>query len=98
MNEHPAVNTIQVRLPAPLRSLSGNCTYVDVEANSLAGMIDALEARFPGMKAQLCESGGTFRRCLRFVINDEDLCLREKNEDELHPGDEVTILSAIACG
>jgi molybdopterin synthase sulfur carrier subunit len=44
-----------VFIPPQLRDLTDGTTQVSVEAQSVRQAIDALEARFPGIKARLCQ-------------------------------------------
>lgn len=45
----------RVFIPPPLRRLTGGCTEVDVTGGTLRGVMDQLEARFPGVRDRLCE-------------------------------------------
>lgn len=44
-------------VPAPLKSLTGGQTRLEVEATTLGEAIDRLDERFPGLKARLVEDG-----------------------------------------
>lgn len=44
-----------VFIPPQLRDLTGGMAQVSVEAQSVRQAIDALEGRFPGVKARLCK-------------------------------------------
>ena len=47
----------RVFIPPLLKSLTGGEIAVDVDVGSVRQVIDALDARFPGVAARLCEDG-----------------------------------------
>jgi molybdopterin synthase sulfur carrier subunit len=47
----------RVFIPAQWRDLSGGVVEVELPGSTLGEVVDALEARFPGMAARLCEDG-----------------------------------------
>lgn len=47
-----------VFLPSQLRDLTDGVTQIDVEAESLRQVIAALEDRFAGIQARLCDEDG----------------------------------------
>ena len=89
---------IQVQIPAPLRPLTGGVDQVQVEAASVGALVDALEARHPGMQARLLDSAGNLRSYVRVFVNDEDVRFLQGKQTELKPGDRVSIVPAIAGG
>ena len=48
----------RIFIPPLLRTLTGDVHEVDVEATSVRQAIDALEARFPGVRSRLCDGDG----------------------------------------
>lgn len=89
---------IQVQIPAPLRPLSGGADQVEVEAANVAALVDALEARHPGMQARLLDAAGNLRSYVRVFVNDEDVRFLQGKQTELKAGDRVSIVPAIAGG
>jgi sulfur-carrier protein len=47
----------RVFIPAQWRDLTGGIAEVEVEGSSLEQVVDALEARFPGVIERLCDDG-----------------------------------------
>jgi len=88
---------VKVRIPSPLRPLTGGKAEVEVEARSVAEMIEALEASFPGMRDRLTE-GGKLRRSVNVFVNGEDIRFLQEEETPLKDGDEVSIIPAVAGG
>ncbi len=90
--------SVTVRIPTPLRKLTGGADEVQVEAATIAEMIDQLEAAHAGLKARLCDENGEIRRFVNVYVNDEDVRFLDGSETKLKDGDEVSIVPAIAGG
>lgn len=90
--------SVIVRIPTPLQKLTGNQSAVEVEATSIAEMIEELESQCEGFKERLCDESGNLRRFVNLYVNDEDIRFLQNEETELKEGDEVSIIPAIAGG
>lgn len=89
---------VQVRIPTPLRSLTNDAEVVEVEASTIGGAIEALQARFPGIKERLVDEAGEVRRFVNVYVNEEDIRFLQNQDSPLKDGDEVSIIPAIAGG
>ena len=89
---------IKVRIPTPLRPLTKGQGEVDTQAQSIAEMIDTLNASHPGIKDRLCDGTGELRRFVNIYVNEEDIRFLKGKETSLKDGDEVSIVPAIAGG
>ncbi len=89
---------VQVLIPTPLQKFTGNEASVELEAASVAELVEALEARFPGIRARLCDDGGKLRRFLNIYVNSEDIRFLDNETTALSDGDEVSIVPAVAGG
>lgn len=90
--------SVTVRIPTPLRRLTGGADEVSVRAGDVGELIDALEAAHPGMKARLCDEAGEIRRFVNIYVNDEDVRFLQGKATALKDGDQVSIVPAIAGG
>lgn len=88
---------ITVRIPTPLRSLTGGADEVGAEGATVGALIDNLESQFPGIKDRLCDDKGV-RRFVNIYANDEDIRFLDDLETALSDGDSVQIVPAIAGG
>lgn len=88
---------INVRIPTPLRTLTGGADEVQVEGKTVGEVIDQLEAKYPGMKDRLCDEKGV-RRFVNVYANEEDIRFLDNLQTELKEGDSVSIVPAIAGG
>lgn len=89
---------VQVRIPTPLRNLTNDAEVVEVEAATIGGAIEALQARFPGIKERLVDEAGEVRRFVNVYVNEEDIRFLQNQDSPLKDGDEVSIIPAIAGG
>jgi len=46
---------IKVRIPTPLRKLTGGQGEVSLEGDNISAIIECLEATYPGIKERLCD-------------------------------------------
>ena len=90
---------IKVRIPTPLRKLTKDQEVVEVDScDNVGQLIDSLEKSFPGIKERLCDEKGEVRRFINVYLNDEDIRFLKNRETPLKPGDEISIVPAIAGG
>ncbi len=90
--------TVTVRIPTPLRKLTGGADEVSIEGATIGAMIDNLEAAHAGLKERLCDENGEIRRFVNVYLNDEDVRFLNGRDTELKDGDEISIVPAIAGG
>ena len=88
---------VTVRIPTPLRTLTGGQDEVSADGGTVAEVIESLEANHPGMKDRLCDDKGV-RRFVNIYHNDEDIRFLDNLETELKEGDTLSIVPAIAGG
>jgi len=88
---------ITVRIPTPLRSLTGGNEQVEVSGATLREVIDALEKQAPGIKDRLLDEKGV-RRFINIYVGDEDSRFLDGLETKLTSGTEISIVPAIAGG
>ena len=89
---------VSVRIPTPLRKLSGDREELDIDASTVSELIEKLESECPGMKSRLCDESGEVRRFINLYVNDEDIRFLEGVSTKLNDGDVVSIIPAIAGG
>ena len=90
--------SVTVRIPTPLRRLTQNLAEVETEGANIEGIIDNLEASYPGMKERLCDEGGNIRRFVNIYLNDEDIRFLDGKATPVTDGAEISIIPAIAGG
>ena len=90
--------SVLVKIPTPLRGLTGEKESVDGQGASLQELVDGLDASFPGMKLRLCDETGALRRFINVYINGEDVRFLDGLSTPINQGDEVSIVPAVAGG
>ena len=88
---------ITVRIPTPLRTLTGGADEVAIEGATVGELIDNLEKKHPGLKERLCDDKGV-RRFVNIYANEEDIRFLDNLATKLKEGDSVSIVPAIAGG
>ncbi len=86
-----------VRIPAALRTLTGGADEVKAAGGTVGDVIDDLDKRHPGMKDRLVDAKGV-RRFINIYVGEEDVRFTGGLGTELKPGDQVSIIPAIAGG
>ncbi|MDB4969733.1 MAG: thiamine S protein [Myxococcales bacterium] len=87
-----------VRIPTPLRKLTGGSEEVTVAGKSVGELIGELEKQYPGIKERICDEAGAVRRFVNIFVKDEDIRFLQNLETPLGEKDEVSIVPAIAGG
>ena len=90
--------SVLVRIPTPLRRLTGGQDKVSIEGHNLNEVITTLEAEFPGIKARICDDQGELRNFVNVYINGEDVRFMDGVETLTNAGDEISIVPAVAGG
>lgn len=88
---------VTVRIPTPLRTLTGGQDEVSAAGATVRAVIDDLERSYPGLRDRLCDDKGV-RRFVNIYANDEDIRFLENLDTSLEDGDSVQIVPAIAGG
>jgi sulfur-carrier protein len=94
-DEAPHAPTVVVTLPAPLvRLFPGSVRQVELSAATVGAALDALDARWPGMRDRICDSTPRIRRHINVFVAGERATLKTK----LAPGAEMVVMTAISGG
>jgi sulfur-carrier protein len=88
---------ITVRIPTPLRTLTGGHDEVQATGATVGDVIAELERRYPGVRDRLLDDKGV-RRFVNIYVGEEDIRFLEGLGTELKAGDQISIVPAIAGG
>ena len=89
---------VTVRIPTPLRRMTGGADKVELEVADLSQMIDTLESDYPGFKERLLDEEGELRYFVNIYVNGEDIRFDQGLRTAIKSGDEVSIVPAVAGG
>ena len=87
-----------VRIPTPLRKLTGGQEEVKAQGGTISAIIGNLETQFPGLKDRICDDQGKMRRFVNIFKNDEDIRFLQNLDTPVADADELSIVPAIAGG
>ena len=87
----------KVRIPTPLRTLTGGADEVAATGATLAEVIEDLEKLHPGIRDRLLDEKGV-RRFINIYVGEEDVRFLEGLKTQLKTGDQISIVPAIAGG
>jgi molybdopterin synthase sulfur carrier subunit len=92
------MDTIKVRIPAALRSQTNGEGEAELTADSIRSAVDALDAKYPGIRGRICDDSGELRRFVNIYVNGEDVRFLQGLGTPIKTGDEVSIIPAVAGG
>jgi molybdopterin converting factor small subunit len=82
-----------------LRRLTHEQELVEIHASTVAGAIDALHARFNGIRDRIMDNKtGHIRGSVLVFVNEEDIRFLQNEQTPLKDGDEISIVPAFAGG
>ena len=90
--------SVMVRIPTPLRRLTGGQDRASVEGDTLSAVVASLEEQFPGIKARLCDDEGNLRNFVNVYVNGEDVRFLDGLDTATSAGDEISVVPAVAGG
>ena len=89
---------ITVRIPTPLRKITGDKPEVSANGKSVQEVLSSLGKTYPELAARLFDEAGKLRRYVNFYVNDEDIRDLKGPDTAMKDGDTLSIMPAIAGG
>ena len=86
-----------VRIPTPLRTLTGGKDEVEASGATIAELVENLESKHPGIRDRLLDEKGV-RRFINIFVGDEDIRFLDGLKTELKGNEQISIVPAIAGG
>ncbi len=90
--------SINVRIPSPLRNYTNGADVVQADGASVGEILNGLKAKAAGIETRLFKAPGQLNRFVNIYLNDEDIRFLKNLETPVKPGDEISIVPAIAGG
>ena len=90
--------SVTVRIPTPLRNLTGGASEVVVEPGSLNDVIKGLEVAHPGVAERVLDETGALRRFVNVYVGDDDVRFLDGLDTAVPDGSSVSIIPAVAGG
>ena len=86
---------MDVRIPTPLRSYTGEQSRVAAEGATVAEVLDDLDRQFPGLRFRVVDEQGRLRKHMKVFLGDESV---RDLSTPVSPGTEVTLMQALSGG
>ena len=90
--------SIKVRIPLTLRRLTGEQEVIEIKAATVADAVDAMHARYNGVRDRIMDKTGHIRGSVLVFVNEEDIRFLQNESTPLKDGDEISIVPAFAGG
>jgi adenylyltransferase/sulfurtransferase len=89
---------VSVYIPSPFRRLTQNREYVSVEGGTVAEVLDALNARYPGFEMLVYDRERAIPAHINIYVNNQEIHELGGTATELHDGDQLAVIPAVAGG
>jgi sulfur-carrier protein len=89
---------VRIRVPGPLRRLTGGDSEVTVDGDTVSAALSDLDKRYPGFHDRLYEGDGKLRQFINIYVNDSDIRFSQGLDTPVGERDEVSIVPAVAGG
>jgi adenylyltransferase/sulfurtransferase len=90
--------TVTVYIPTPFRRMTGNRPYIEVEAGTVAELLDNLDQQFPGVHDLIYDGAHKLPTHINIYVNNQEISALNGDQTTLNEGDQVAIIPAIAGG
>ena len=86
---------IRVSIPSQLIAYTDGATRVDAEGATVAGVLDDLDRRYPGLKFRVIDEQDRIRRHMRIFIGQDEA---RRTDAAVNDGGELLIFGALSGG
>jgi molybdopterin synthase sulfur carrier subunit len=90
--------SVKIRIPSPLRGFTNGADVVETEGTNIGEILNDLKSKASGIEPRLFKGPNQLNRFVNIYLNDEDIRFLKNLETPVKPGDEVSIVPAIAGG
>lgn len=85
-------------IPTPLRKFTNNSSRLELKANSIQDVVNALTLNYPDLKKHLLDENGKIRSYINIFVGNDDIRSLQQEQTLLQPDSIVSIIPAIAGG
>ena len=90
--------TVKVTVPALLADCLGGMRHGSVEAESIAGAIDAMLKKYPLLRRHIYDDTGAQRQHVLLFFNSENLAWIKDRAAPVRDGDRLDVIQAVSGG
>ncbi|MEM1203399.1 MAG: ubiquitin-like small modifier protein 1 [Acidobacteriota bacterium] len=89
---------VTVRIPTPLRGLTGGQAEVEVDGATVGDVLKTLGARYEGFGERVLDAGGGVRPFVNVYLGDQNIRQLEGLDTPVQDGQALHIVPAVAGG
>ena len=89
---------VSVRSPTILRTYTGGESEVSAEGDTLAAVLDDLDANYSGIKGRILDEAGTLRRFVNVYVGNDDVRFLDELSTPTPDGTQISVIPAVAGG
>ena len=89
---------VSVRIPTILRTYTGGESEVSAEGDTLAAVLDDLDASYAGIKGRILDEAGKLRRFVNVYVGNDDVRFLENLATPTPDGSQISVIPAVAGG
>ena len=89
---------VAVLLPAPMATATGGLRLIELEAETVEAAVNGLVKAFPKLLPRLLNEENQIHRFVNVYLDDKDIRFLKGLNTSVQPGQQLTILSAMAGG
>ncbi len=89
---------VSVRIPTILRTYTGGESEVSAEGDTLAAVLDDLDASYSGIKGRILDEAGQLRRFVNVYVGNDDVRFLDELATPTPDGTQISVIPAVAGG
>ena len=90
--------SVSVRIPTILRTYTNGESEVSAEGETLAAVLDDLDASYSGIKGRILDEAGQLRRFVNVYVGNDDVRFLEDLATATPDGVQISVIPAVAGG
>ena len=90
--------SVSVRIPTILRTYTGGESEVSAEGDTLAAVLDDLDASYAGIKGRILDEAGALRRFVNVYVGNDDVRFLDELSTPTPDGTQISVIPAVAGG
>ncbi|PKH43699.1 Molybdopterin converting factor, small subunit [Nocardioides alpinus] len=90
--------SVSVRIPTILRTYTGGESEVSAEGDTLAAVLDDLDASYAGIKGRILDEAGHLRRFVNVYVGNDDVRFLDDLATATPDGVQISVIPAVAGG
>ena len=90
--------SVHVRIPTILRNYTEGASEVTADGETLAEVLENLEANHNGIKARVLDDSGEIRRFVNVYVGNDDVRFLDNLETATPDGTQISVIPAVAGG